>query len=323
MDQILAELQEVWSGLDDTMKIAVGEKVAGKFQYNRFAALMNNPEYYQKAFAATQNAGGMMDQMNEYYMEGIEGRLNTLQAAGEQVMSTLFDQDTVEPIIEDVTKLVNGLNDMVDAAGGLTGVVQVLGAVMLRTFSTQIAGTVSNIATAISTVAANSRNANQLQTTAQLVGLSNYTQSQGAGSVTGKLVAGVADNYSSLSDKTQEKIRDLSQQIVELEEQKTNVLKEQQGFFDEINSRATEEKVIIEEQLQALGQQIKILREKEKAGNITAQEQDELVLLREQAKELGTVRKIYNDIAKACAGYTKELANGAPITQEMVAQVEK
>ena len=156
------------------MKVAVGEKVAGKFQYNRFAALMNNPEYYQKALGATQNASGMMDQMNEYYMDSIEGRLNTLQAAGEQVMSTLFNQDEVEPVIEQVTELVNGLNSMVEAAGGLNGVVQVLGATMLRTFSTQIAGTISNMATAISTVAENSRNANQLQTTAQLVGLNNY-----------------------------------------------------------------------------------------------------------------------------------------------------
>ena len=197
-DQILTELQEVWSNLSDTMKIAVGEKVAGKFQYNRFAALMNNPEYYQKALGATQGAGGMMDQMNEYYMEGIEGRLNTLQAAGEQVMSTLFDQDTIEPVIGQVTDLVNGLNEMVDTAGGLSGVLQVISALMLRTFSTQIAGTISNIATAIGTVAANSRNANQLQATVGLVGLSNYGKVQGQDSVTGKLVAGVANNYNNL-----------------------------------------------------------------------------------------------------------------------------
>jgi hypothetical protein len=229
------------------MKIAVGEKVAGKFQYNRFAALMNNPEYYQKALGATQNASGMMDQMNEYYMEGIEGRLKTLQAAGEQVISTLFDQDNIEPVIEQVTELVNGLNSLVDAAGGLNGVVQVLGATMLRAFSTQIAGTISNMATAISTIAANSRNANQLQTTIGLVGLNGYGQTQGQNSVAGKLVSNVADKYDQLSVQTQEKLRDLSQQIVELEQQKNNVLIEQKKFLDNINENAKEEKILQEE----------------------------------------------------------------------------
>ena len=119
-DQILSELQEVWGSLSETMKIAVGEKVAGKFQYNRFAALMNNPDYYQKAFSATgAGSEGMMDQMQEIYAQSIEGRLNTLQAAGEQGMSTLFDQDSIEPVLEDLTHIVNAFNDLVDAAGGL------------------------------------------------------------------------------------------------------------------------------------------------------------------------------------------------------------
>ena len=85
------------------------------------------------------------------------------------------------------------------------------------------------------------------------------------------------ENYSNLSDKTQERIRDLSQQIVELEQQKTNVLKEQQRYYNEINANANEEKVLIDQQLHSLGAQIKALREKEKAGNITAEESDELV----------------------------------------------
>jgi len=317
MDQILKELQDVWSTLDDTMKIAVGEKVAGKFQYNRFAALMNNPEYYQKALAATQNAGGMMDQMNEYYMEGIEGRLKTLQAAGEQVMSTLFDQDNIEPMIEQVTELVNGLNSMVDAAGGLTGVIQVLGAVMLRTFNTQIAGTISNIATAISTVTANSRNANQLQTTAQLVGLSNYTQSQNAGSVAGKLVAGVANNYNSLSDKTQGRIKDLSQQIVELEEQKTGILKEQEKFFKQIAERAIEEKNIKEQQIEI---EREILAQKRDNEKITQEQYEDEILkldvLEDENLVYEKIRKEANDLAKA-------IAQGGHADDEMIAKLQQ
>jgi len=305
------------------MKIAVGEKVAGKFQYNRFAALMNNPEYYQKALSATQGANGMMDQMNEYYMEGIEGRLNTLQAAGEQVMSTLFDQDSIEPVIEQVTTIVNGLNDLVDVAGGLIGVLQVLSALMLRTFSTQIAGTITNIATAIKTVVANSANANQLSTTIGLVGLNNYSQTQQNGSVAGKLASSVAGNYDQLSVKTQEKIRDLSKQIVELEEQKNNVIKEQEGYFGRIKAQAIDESVAIEESIAALRVKIKLLTQKEKAGKATNTEIDELTTYRQQIQELRKTSVLYQDIQKQCSKYMEILANGGKLTQVQVDKVQQ
>ena len=323
MDQILSELQDVWSELDDTMKIAVGEKVAGKFQYNRFAALMNNPEYYQKALGATQNADGMMDQMNEYYMQGIEGRLKTLQAAGEQVMSTLFNQDDVEPVIENVTYLVNSLNDLVEAMGGLNGVLPVISALMLRTFSTQIASTATNIATSIATIFTNTRNANQLQAVIGLVGLSNYGQAQGQNSVTGKLVAGVADKYDQLSVQTKEKLSALSQQIVELERQQTDILREQEQYYRKIIANANEEKVLIDEQLYTLGSQIQLLEEKQKISGLTTEENEELVLLREQAEKLAKIRREYSEIVRVCFEYAKAIANGEPVTQKMVLQVEK
>ena len=299
------------------MKIAVGEKVAGKFQYNRFVALMNNPEYYQKAYDATQSANGMMDQMNDVYIESIEGRLNTLQAAGEQVMSTLFNQDAIEPVIGQVTELLNGFNDLVDAAGGLGGVLQALGAIMLRTFSTQIAGTISNIATAISTIVANNRNANQLQTTAQLVGLSNYSQTQNSGSLTGKLVSDVANNYNSLSDKTQERIRDLSQQILELEEQKTNVLKEQEHFFKQISERAVEEKNIKEQQIEI---EREILTQKRDNEKITQEQYEDEIL---KLDVLEDENLVYEKIRKEASELAKAIAQGGHADDNMIAKLQE
>lgn len=214
MDQILSELQEVWSSLDDTMKIAVGEKVAGKFQYNRFAALMNNPEYYQKALNATQNASGMMDQMNEYYMEGIEGRLKTLQAAGEQVMSTLFNQDAVEPIIEQVTKLVNGLNTIIEVAGGGVPIFTALSSLLLKAFSPQIASQVAQIATNIMTVTQASKNMKNMEEAMIMAGQMGKGLDSKTYSVASRGMAAV----SGLSQNSQEKITSLVQQMAEAED---------------------------------------------------------------------------------------------------------
>ena len=316
MDQILKELQEVWSGLDDTMKIAVGEKVAGKFQYNRFAALMNNPQYYQKALGATQGAEGMMDQMNEYYMDSIEGRLKTLQAAGEQVMSTLFNQDAVEPIIEDVTHLVNGLNDMVDAAGGLSGILTGLSAIMLRTFSTQIAGSISNMASSFGTIITNSQNAKQLQTATALFGLDKLEQGMN-GSKTGKLLGSVSDNYDQLSISTQEKVRDLSQQILELEEQKNGVLRAQEKFFKEISENAIEQQNIKEQEIAA---EREIAEQKLQSGKYT-QEQYENEMFRLDALE--EEASIYTDLSKEARGFAKVIAEGKAADEGMINRLKE
>ena len=170
------------------MKVAVGEKVAGKFQYNRFAALMNNPEYFNKAYASTQNADGMMNMMQETYAQGIEGRLNTVRAAGEQVLSTLFNQDAIEPVLEDVTELLEGLNDIIDAAGGLNPVLTALGAVMLKTFSSQISSNVVSIADSLKTsISATSNVKNMGETLRQLgivgAGLDSETYNEAAAGV--------------------------------------------------------------------------------------------------------------------------------------------
>jgi len=178
------------------MKIAVGEKVAGKFQYNRFAALMNNPEYYQKALNATQGANGMMDQMNDYYIEGIEGRLNTLQAAGEQVMSTLFDQDNIEPIIGAATDLLNIINGIIDSVGGGLPIFTALSALMTKIFSAQIGEQAARIATNISTMVQGGQNTKQMNSILSQLeakGMGN-TQTFDYAKESSNLMAGVSGN---------------------------------------------------------------------------------------------------------------------------------
>ena len=170
MDQILKETQEVWSSLSDTMKVAVGEKVAGKFQYNRFAALMNSPEYYQKALGATQGANGMMDQMNDIYMESIEGRMKTLQAAGEQIISTLFDQDSIEPILGAATDFLNTINSIFDSIGGGIPLLTALSSILLKTFNTQIGEQVARIATNIQAIMQGNKNSQMIDSTLTRIG---------------------------------------------------------------------------------------------------------------------------------------------------------
>lgn len=234
-DNILGELQGVWKNLSDTQKIAVGEKVAGKFQYNRFAALMNNPDYYKKAYDATQDSSGMMDQMNDTYVQGIQGRLNTLQAAGEQVMTTLFNQDTVEPILGHVTDLVNLLNNLVSSLGGGMPTFTAISAIMLRTFSPNIAEQAQRIATNIQTSIAAMRTAKELPNAFEQLGITGDTAKL---TKTASFAEGNIRKFPILSSNTQqvfskqvEEMAKAEDKVLRLEEQKQNMLKENDFYY--------------------------------------------------------------------------------------------
>lgn len=213
-DAILNDLQDTWKSLSETQKVAVGEKVAGKFQYNRFAALMNNQEYYDKALGATQNAGGMMDAMQEEYASSIEGRMKTLKAAGEQVISTLFDQDKIEPVLEDVTELVNGLNELIEVAGGAQPIFSGLSAIMLKAFSPQIGEQIDKIATNIQISSAIKNSNKNLQSTYDKLGINVDADKT---TETSKFAQQVMPQFGSVSAESQKAISDTIKQLGDIE----------------------------------------------------------------------------------------------------------
>ena len=211
------------------MKIAVGEKVAGKFQYNRFAALMNNPEYYQKALGATQNADGMMDQMNEIYTESIEGRLNTLQTAGEQIISTLFNQDNIEPVIGAATDFLNVINKIIDTVGGGLPVFTALSSILLRTFNAQIGEQVARIATNIQTSMQAAKNVQQVDATFGLI-----NKQDGA---VGEIRKTLQDTgFAGLSENTQKNLTENAKQLLEAENKVADVKEKQELLQKQINT---------------------------------------------------------------------------------------
>lgn len=217
------------------MKIAVGEKVAGKFQYNRFAALMNNPEYYQKALNATQNASGMMDQMNEYYMEGIEGRLNTLQAAGEQVMSTLFDQDNIEPIIGAATDFLNVINKIIDTVGGGLPVFTALSSILLRTFNAQIGEQIARITTNIQASMQASANTKFMDSTLGQLEARVKQQGGQTGAITQIRDVLQGESFAGLTENTQEKVLNAAQELLEAENKVADVKDKQKLLQQQLN----------------------------------------------------------------------------------------
>lgn len=189
---------------------------------------MNNQDYYDKAYAATQDASGIMDQMQSEYATSIEGRLKTLQAAGEQVITTMFNQDAIEPILGDVTDLVNQLNTVVQVAGGAQGVFQALGAILLSTFSSQIAEQVQRIGTNISTMVTASSNAKQMQGVFSQLGINNQSE-------TALYASQAVQNYGGLSSSSQEATSAAIKQMAEAENEAALASEKMKSLQDQIN----------------------------------------------------------------------------------------
>ena len=98
MDDIMEDLMDVWGDLDNTARIAAAQSLAGKYQVNRFVALMDNRDMYEEYVEATgENATGTLDQMNEEFADSIEGRSAKLQASLEGLFSTIFNTDDIYP----------------------------------------------------------------------------------------------------------------------------------------------------------------------------------------------------------------------------------
>lgn len=242
------------------MKIAVGEKVAGKFQYNRFAALMNNSDYYQKAYSATQNADGSVDEMQDKYADSIQGRLNTLQASAEQVMTSLFDQDNVEPILGGVTQLVNLINSLVNTLNGGLPIFTAISAILLKTFSSQIAEQIQRISTNIEATITSMKSGGVLEQAYDQLGISDIADSS---TKTTAFAVGNASKFGVLSSNTQEAYVNQVQQMSAAEEELVRLQEQQVTAAKELEEDRIMGLSAAREQVEAAEQQVNKYKELE------------------------------------------------------------
>lgn len=145
MGAIFEDLMKVWGTLDTADKQAAAVTVAGKYQYNRLMALMENQEMYEGYYNDALTSEGTLDTMQSKYMESLEGKTKALKASVEELMTSLVDQDDFGGIIEGLTSLVNLFTDLSDAIGGGSAALTAFGAIAAQTFNNQIGRSLSNV----------------------------------------------------------------------------------------------------------------------------------------------------------------------------------
>ena len=119
---ILDDLAAKWSSLSSVQQSAVSQVAAGTFQANRFKLLMEN---YDKALEyeqiALDSSGTAAAKFEDTYLNSIEAKTKSLQAAFEGLSSNLISRDTINGILEATQALVEFLDKTSLVKGALAG----------------------------------------------------------------------------------------------------------------------------------------------------------------------------------------------------------
>lgn len=122
MDEILDNLGSKWNTLAQDQKIALAETVAGVRQWTQLIALMDNWDFFKENLAMAQDADGALEQQAEIYVESWEAARDRTKAAAEDIYDSLINPDFYIKVDDLITPLLRGTADVIDAMGGMNGV---------------------------------------------------------------------------------------------------------------------------------------------------------------------------------------------------------
>lgn len=120
---VLDEVAAKWSNLSSVQQAAVSQSLGGVFQSNRVKLLFEN---YDKALQyeqiAESSSGTAMAKFEDGYLNSIEAKTKSLQAAFEGLSSNLISRDTINGILEATQALVEFLDKTNLVKGALAGI---------------------------------------------------------------------------------------------------------------------------------------------------------------------------------------------------------
>lgn len=207
MGDIVEEIGEKWVNLTREQQVSLAQTVAGTRQYSRMMALFDNWNMYQQAKETSKISAGALEEQNERYLDSMEAHLNQLSAAAEGLYDSLLDPQGLNKLIDNLTKVVELADQLVQSLGGGGGLLMNLGSIGLNVFGNQISRGISNTIRNAEGLVNNLKNAN---TQADL--LANILDSSADDPRFKEIIA------------TADKLREVSALITEEERQQANLL---------------------------------------------------------------------------------------------------
>lgn len=106
---LLEALAEVYPTLTNAEKAYVTETIAGKYQAQNAAAILNNFQTAIDATATAFDSAGSAASENEKVIDSIQGKISAFQSAFEELSSSLVDSDLIKGLLSIGTFLVSAL----------------------------------------------------------------------------------------------------------------------------------------------------------------------------------------------------------------------
>ena len=124
---ILKDVSIAFENIDsEFIKQDVMELLAGKRQINILQGLINNFDEADKSLANALNSAGTAAQANERYLESIAAKINILKSTADGLYTSLLSGGTYKKMIEFLTNVVQGMDNLVETTGSLVLVLELV-----------------------------------------------------------------------------------------------------------------------------------------------------------------------------------------------------
>lgn len=120
---IMDELGARWDGLTDSTKYYLAEQLAGKNQMDIFIGMMDSYRSSMELTEIAYDSQGTLMEMNGKYAESLQGKLNTLTSAQQELYQTFVNTDAYKSAIDGFTSIVQSVTWLIDKFGVLATVV--------------------------------------------------------------------------------------------------------------------------------------------------------------------------------------------------------
>lgn len=145
MGTIIEDLMKKWQTLTVAQKQGAAESLAGRYQYTRFMALMDNSQMYYDQLQESLNSAGTLEEQQATYMDSLAAKMNSLKAVEEGIVNSLFNSDDIKPVIEALTTILDQVQKVIDTVGGGGVVWQAFASTGARVLSKQLGRSISNL----------------------------------------------------------------------------------------------------------------------------------------------------------------------------------
>ena len=139
MDVVMTEVAEKWDTWTEAQRQAAAVAMAGKRQYNNLIALFDNWDMYSKTLNTAQNAAGTLEEQQSIALDSLDNKLDILTATAEDFYDSLFDEESLKDLVENLTDILQVIANVTESIGGLKTILPLVGSLLLKTFGSNIA----------------------------------------------------------------------------------------------------------------------------------------------------------------------------------------